>query len=944
LHTRAHKIQPASALPGKVPEGMEPLHPTDPLDPGHYAALRVEARDAGSLHLVKSKLKPPLPAATGVPRPDLLARMDSASRGKLLLLVAPIGSGKTSLLAQWHRHAGARRSIAWLSLDEGDDEPVRFFSYLIAAIRTAAPGFDAYIPSRHDERQGPDGTAPHPVATVVSESLGRLQQELVIVLDDLQWLTAPPLLRMLDLLLQRSPDNVHWVLSGRRMSELNLVPLRLNDQLLTIDAADLNFDGALIMQLGRKLCRRPLSEPEAESIRTRTEGWVAGVKLALLAAADPGAAGEALQQFTGSHSEVTRYLGASVLQEQSAELRDFLVASSVVDRMTGELCNALLGISHSQSLLEQLERSQLFIQPLDSHAHWYRYHTLFLDFLRSCLRHDAARIPLLHERASRWFAEHQLYEEALQHAFAGTNAQWRIELLARCASTWPHNGEVAELIRWCEKLPRAEVMAHEEIRAGYIFSLILSRRFDDAESALRETQQQAAAGQPVNAVRLRVLQMMLAVLSDSSSDIDPAACDALRSEGADGFLIGNLLTLQAYAALRRHRFDIAWRLAMRARDTLEKISPCGVGYASVVASLAERAQGDVRSAAKRCEQIFATMRGGRPNPAWITAAIALAYVRYEENRLSDAEALCAEALPLMSVACTIEDCSTAYVTLARIKAANERPEEAFRLLDYLHSVLESGHHQRFLAQVCGEKIRLCLAQGRLERALAIAAQWNLPQLAQAREWHTPRPYDEAWERLGFAHVSLLMHQQDPAAAIAILTVLRDSAHAVGYAFREVPLEAALAACHWGAGEHDAAFDALNRGFALTRGHGFPRSVFDEVPALIQVVTAALKQRKLRELLPTRYFCRFENLLGSRAGPAPPAALRSKSALPLEPLTDREIDMLKLLAQGLSNQEISVHSQIALSTTKWHLKNVFAKLDVSTRTGAIARARELQLIG
>ncbi len=896
-------------------------------------------------------LKPPQLAAACIARPPLLTRLDTASRCKVALLVAPIGSGKTTLLTQWYRQAAADRHIAWLSLDEGDNEPQRFFAGLIAAVRCVVPGFDACVPgSRHANA----GTSPPHAA--VSESLCRLSQDLVIVLDGIQWLAAAVLVRSLDHLLHHSPAHVHWVLAGRCVPGLNLGPFRLDDQLATLSAADLNVDRALVLQLGRQLGGPALSDAQADAqadaILARTEGWVAGVKFALLAASQPGSADDGLQAFSGAHGELAHYLDTCVLQAQGAELRHFLLATSVLDRMTSELCNALLGISHSQALLEHLERSQVFTRALDSRAHWYRYHPLFLDFLRGCARRDAARLPLLHERASRWWAEHLFLAEALHHAFLGGQAEWRRDLVAHCARTWLQSGEIASVIHWCEKLPRAEVMAHEDMCAAYILSLILSRRFDEAQVALREMEVRAAAGQPVHAGHLRLLQLMLGVLSDSGDggDDDVAVEGLLRDEGADAFLGGILLTLQAYARLRQGRFEQAWRLAMRGRDTLERVSTYGFGYASVVASLAERAQGDVKSAATRCEQVFAMVRGGPRSPAWVNAATALAHVRYEANRLAEAEALCSEVLPLLSMASTVENFAIAYIMLARLKAIQQAPAEAMRLLDYLHSVLESGGHRRFLAQVCGEKVRLCLAQGDLPRAQAVAAEFGVPQSAEsgqsAGEWQAgpvTRPWDEAWERFGLAHAWLLMHQKAYKQAHAVLAVLRDSVHAAGYAYRDMALEAALATCHWEAGDEEAGLQALGRAFVLSRGYGFPRSVFDETPGLIPLIAAALRQRKLHHLLPSGYLSKFDSVLGGRPAPDPAARPGRRATLPLEPLTDREIDMLRLLAQGLSNQEISRRSQIALSTAKWHLKNVFAKLDVSTRTGALARARDLQLI-
>ena len=914
-------------------------------DPGlmgaleHYVPASTNLLDAGPLHLVRSKLKPPLPAASCVQRPTLLARIDAASHLKLLLLEAPVGSGKTTLLTQWHAHAAGRRSVAWLSLDMGDDDPVRFFPYLAEAIRCAIPGFNACLPGSH----GADSQFPlRQMVAMFCEALGRVQQDVVIVLDDFQWVADLSVVRAFDFLVNRSPPNMHWILASRRAPKLNTVPLRLGDQLTTLDAVDLNFSSAQILQFGQGMCGRSLAPSEAECILSRTEGWIAGVKLALLSATGPRAPEGALHQFNGSHYEVAQYFGTALLRELSEDLRDFLVASSVADRMTGDLCNALLDITHGQSTLEHLERQQLFLQPLDSQAHWYRYHTLFHGFLRSCLQRDPARLDALHERASRWFAEHQMYEEALHHAFAGTNASWRHELLVRCLPVWRQGGEVAHVIRWCEKLPRADVMSHGEICAPYVSSLLLSRRFDEAAAVLDEVQAQAGAMRPISPTRTSMLQTMLALLSDSGED-DMGDGEPVHHDGADRYLGGVLLTLQAYRMLRRHEFDAAWRLAIRAGDQLESLSLHGFGYASLVASLAERARGDVKSAALRCKQTYARVRGGRRTPAWTHAAAALAYVRYEENRLAEAEALYTEVLPLLTEASTMESFSTAYCTLARIKAIEQHAGEAFQLLDYLHSVLEGGPHQRFLAQLCVEKMRLCLAQDDLERAHKVAGEFGLPQRVAAHEWRAARRYKDAWERFGFAQACLLVHQEAFVEGQAILEVLRKSAHAVGYVHREMSLDAALAACHWLAGEPEAAFRSLNRGLGFTQGLGFSRGMFDEQPVLAQVIAAAFGQRKLQHPLPAEYFRKYNMTRGSGGGHPAVQDSTCKLALPLEPLTDREIEMLRLLARGLSNQEISTQSQIALSTAKWHLQNVFAKLDVSTRTGAVARARALQLI-
>lgn len=385
-------------------------------------------------HLINSRLKPPRPTAICVHREALLLRLDAATRRHVTLLTAPTGSGKTTLLTQWYERRASSRAIAWLSLDELDDDPVRFFSYLIGAVRTVIPAFDPSIAGRRDDE---DARLIATAAAVIGERLNAVDCELTILIDDFQCVASPLLVRSFDYLLRGSPPNVHWLIAGRGLPDVQLGRLRVSDQLAVLDAEDLSFDSALIFELGRRLSERALSMEDAQLIRERTEGWVAGAKLALLANAEPQGAADALQRFAGSHAEVARYLGESVLNDQPAPIRRFLLASSIVDRMTGELCDALLGVADSQSTLERLENAQLFIQALDNHHCWYRYHALFRDFLRACLRRDcAAQLPPLHERASRWYAEHQMLTEALEHAFESRNCAWRNELLVRCIGAW----------------------------------------------------------------------------------------------------------------------------------------------------------------------------------------------------------------------------------------------------------------------------------------------------------------------------------------------------------------------------------------------------------------------------------------------------------------------------------------------------------------------------
>ncbi|MFY0576264.1 AAA family ATPase [Cystobacter fuscus] len=413
-----------------------------------------------------------------VARDAPLRKMDRGAGAKLVLVSAPLGWGKTTLLAQWYREACARRLFAWLSLDELDNAPERFFSYLVGAIRRAAPDFDAYIASPLDAQV--ELPLDHAIS-VVLRSLWNLGRELVVVLDDFHVLREPALVRAFSYLLEHSPPHVHWVVSSRSLPELGLAKLKLTEQLVMLDSRDLRLDGEAIRELGQRLCDTELAPDDVEYLRSRTEGWVAGVKLALLSVGEHANVGDALRKAIGSNRDVARYLADAVLREQSEEVHEFLVLSSVVDQLNGELCNALLGITHGPALLANLERAQLFIQPLDAQRQWYRYHALFLDFLRTQLACDFGdRIPWLHRAASAWFAEHQRPDEALKHAFASGDRGWCLEITARCAEAWMREGEIASVLHWTEKLTTEEVIRSPALCVAHIACLILSRRYAQA--------------------------------------------------------------------------------------------------------------------------------------------------------------------------------------------------------------------------------------------------------------------------------------------------------------------------------------------------------------------------------------------------------------------------------------------------------------------------------
>jgi LuxR family transcriptional regulator, maltose regulon positive regulatory protein len=527
-------------------------------------------------------------------------------------------------------------------------------------------------------------------------------------------------------------------------------------------------------------------------------------------------------------------------------------------------------------------------------------------------------------------------EHALAHAFQSGNRADCVQLIGRCARTWLKAGEVGSVLRWTGRLSRTEILDNDAIATSYIASMIFRRRFTEANAWLRDAEASLANESLLTRARLRTLRLMVAVLSENVSD---EALLAEVGEGpGDGYLSGALIALQAYALLRKNRFDAAKRRALRAKDLLSEHGDAyGASFADVLILLAQRLSGDLLGSAQTCERLYASVEHGARNPAWVNGASAMASLRYEQNRFPEAHALCMEVMPLLPIASTPDNLANVYITLSRIEVATGNAQAAMQLLDYLHSVMEDGRHARLVALTVYERVRVALLMGEPEHAHRIAKEASIDDLASEGVWSRPRTYEPGWERLGQAHAILLLQQRKTDACRIVLQSLIKSALQAGCIVRGVGLEALLAQCEWLAGNRSQAFAAVERALSRTRTVGFTRGSFDEAPELAAILRAAIVERKLLHPLPNGYLERWAVVLGSNEVGA------RKTTAPAEALTERERHVLTLVAAGMRNEEISARLKIALSTTKWHMKNIFAKLGVACRTEALVRAKQLHLI-
>lgn len=863
--------------------------------------MRTDREHAHFVRNVGARFCPPRSTSALIARPALSAQVEHG--GKLTLLLAPPGSGKSTLLAQWSEHSHATRRVAWLLCGQRDRDPAHFFSSLAASVYQTIFASEA-------------GTSAIEV-DALCDRLSTLQDELIVAIDDLQFLDCADSEHKLWSLIAQSAPCVRWIIATRQTPRFDLQRLKLIDQLTLLSGADLSFAAGQVIELARLLNGKELTALAAAECCRRTEGWVAGVKLALLDHS-PAETGNVLNY------DVASYLYSAAWEALSEPLRDALLATCIANRFCAELADALLATAGCARLLDEMERQQLFLLPLDGQHRWCRYHTLYREFLSSQLRKlRPERVVQLHRKASQWFADQELPAEALQHAFATEDREWCVQLVARCVPVWLRTGEFPEVLQWTSRLSPAEIMSCIAVRDAHLLSLIFSRQFERARAELLVAARTAHG--PTETRALPALQLMLDILTDVGVHVTAHHVEAL-SVADDPYLTANLFNVSAYQLLVDKKFDAARRLALRGRELLAETQHVyAAAQASVVLMLIDRAEGHAREAAETCMQLYARTRAGRRNPIWVTATTAAASVHYHHNRLQQAEALCSEVLPLVSIAPTLENLTVAHVVAARLKCAAAKFADALRLLDYLHSVLESSNCQRLLARVCFEKVRIHLLQEQPARALAVLAEFGQGER------------DELWEDFALSRVALLVHRGSFDAAAEHLQLLCEQAESAGDVYGQIRLEATLATCNWLGRDEETAFYWINHALSLTENRGFSRAVFDDVFGLPKTFAAAIKRSRVICLPSPEYFQRFQDVLAFD----PYKELATTQSQPL--LTQRELDLLKLVSQGLSNRDISERSNITLLTTKWHLKNVFAKLGVSTRMEAVFRAQELRLV-
>ncbi len=879
--------------------------------------------------VVTTKLTPPPSrGATFVARPRLLELLTQGSHAGTTLVSAPAGFGKTTLVADYVRSVDA--ASAWLSLDESDNDPARFLASLLSALRNVDPGIGATAQAMLDSIPPPPAEA---LLTSLLNDLAARARPSTLVLDDYHTIHTPPVHIQVGFLLEHRPAHMHVVIVTREEPPLPLARLRARAALVEIRQADLSFTVEEVAEFLRRNMTGRLSHADIVALHERSEGWVAGLQLAVLSARGNTDIRRLITDVTGTNRYILDYLLEEVLARQAPEVQAFLLKTSVLDRLCASLCEAVLDQDgqpqpgsnlSAQDILEHLDRSNLFVVPLDTERRWYRYHHLFAELLSSRLqRESGSLVSALHRRASLWNADHGFTPEAIRHALASEDWEQAANLIKREAQPMVQRGELLTLMGWLAALPPAVIQASAQLCLAYAWPLLLTGRLDAAGQWLVRARELAAGedhppgsdprgllGEVTAAesglARARGDLRQSAELAHRALTLLPENAEALRA------VLGVTLGLSYWYG---GHLDQAEPVLQAAATSARR---CGNDFARLTAQTflgrSKAMRGELNAAAALFQDVVGE---NLPVPTTILAHVDLAYLNYEWNNLDVAESHMSAGQTLAEPIGDAEYRLSVSLILARLRSARGDLRGALQAVDQVDQLLRASESPASLwAHVAATGVVVALAGA----ALHEAEHWAARMSREAGGHPFYRHLNLAWPRL-------LLARGERRAATEALQLAYDTASQAGWEWGIIATRVwqAVAAETQQAGLTFLK-DALHRGAS----ERFIRTFADAGPAIVPMLKEAARQGVAPE-----YVGRILQAVSAPGGSAPPD--------PAPLLSMRELQVLRLMAAGLSNRAIAQNLMLSEGTVKKHIHNISGKLAAANRTEAVALARKLGLL-
>jgi LuxR family transcriptional regulator, maltose regulon positive regulatory protein len=887
--------------------------------------------------LLSTKLNIPPPASNWIERTRLISALDQilAPACRLALIAAPAGYGKTTLLASWAQCAEA--PVAWVSLDEGDNDPGRFMAYLVLALQRIEPAIGgdllAYL-------QSPQPPAIELLMALWVQALDGLDRDCVLVLDDYHLISSPAIQAATAFLLDHLPTRLRLIIATRKDPPLSIARLRARGQLCEIRQADLCFSGDETADFFSAGTQPPLSAQEVALVASRTEGWAAGIQMAALSLRGKSDPAREVAAFGAGHEYIVDYFSAEVLGHLPETTRQFLQSTSILDRLCGPLCDALTGSPGSQQVLESLLQGNLFIIPLDRERCWFRYHPLLRDLLRKQLRQArSGDLPDLYRRASRWMAENGMPGQAIDAAFAAGDCPAALALIESNAVACFLGGEHVTLLRWLGRLHEPDLEAHPQL---LILQAVMLTAAGKLSEAVQTTQaiDRVIARMDESSPAVRALlgpaamaHAMVALLQDDSQAIlrysDRAM--ALLPPAESGWR-SSLLLARAYASY------LSAGPAACIEDLTEAIS---IGKANhfpllVLAAIPRLAetyleQGLLNQAERTCQSGFDDMdqTGFRVTPIASALFIDQGVIAYERNDLPLALETLRQGLDLAAqgrmVLEQVSACQAlVHVSLAQgdLPAAQEYLGRAQKLFAVDPALV------RFHNRLVEMRVRVLLVEEKWEDALALLHGYEVDPAVQI----TIRN-----QELCLHLVRLLVQKNDAALAGQLLHRLENFFRHTGAIRWSLDLHLLRARLLLQNGETQPALDELAEGLALAEPEKRMQKFVEAGEPVFRLLQEAIR-RGIHTSFASELLQRCTGLAARHVALPVPGTLR-----PFEPLSERELEVLRLVAKGLSNKQIAERLVLSLRTVKFHTGNIYGKLGAESRTDAVAKAQALGLL-
>ncbi len=902
--------------------------------------------------ILSTKLFIPIPRQDLIPRPRLFEKLNGGLDRKLTLISAPAGFGKSTLISDWIHQS--KEDVVWLSLDENDNDQARFFTYLIAALNKAEAIETLIGIGALDILKSPRSPSYVDILIALINEVAALSGKIILVLDDYHLIESSFIDKSLTFLLENQPQNLHLIIATREDPKLPLAQLRARGQLTELRAADLRFTSSEAVEFLKDGMGLSLSAKDIDALESRTEGWIVGLQLAAISLQGFDDLSARVRSFTGNHRFILDYLIEEVLEKQSESVQTFLLQTAILNRLTGSLCDSLTGEKNGHATLEMLEHANLFIVPLDNERRWYRYHHLFADLLRQMLRQThPEQIPILHQRASEWYAQKDLPSDAIRHSLAAEDFE-RAADLAELA--WPaYSGSFQSIawLGWVKALPEELVRSRPVLCVAQAQAFLNAGKLEAAETRLMDAERWLEP--TTNLIeRSDTTSTKMVVVDEEQFRSLPVSLAAARAYHAQA--IGDVPGTMKYTR--------------RILDLLPEGDTKWRGAASSLLGLAQYASGDLKAAYQTFSDGLACMD---PLDA-ITGAFVLADMKMTLGHLYEALSIYEHALQLANehgepMPLITQDVYTGISKLHREQGDLEAAAQDLLVSRKMSEQVELADWQY---RWCIAQARLKESQGDLDGALDLLnkaerlyVRTPVPEvrpiaalktriwvaqgrISQALGWVRERglssdddlSYLREFEHITLARILIAQYKSDLVdgsihEVMGLIDRLLQAAEEGGRMSSVIEILVLQALAHQAQGDIPLALAPLERALTMAKPEGYIRIFIDEGPPMENL----LKNIKTDNKKIKKY---IQRLKVAFSGGKPKLFTTDQQPL-IEPLSERELEVLGLIAKGLSNKQIASRLFLSQNTIKAHTHAIYQKLGVNSRTQAVASAKSLKIL-